>query len=233
MNLVTTQRSPNFSDLVIPVEFVVLHYTAANLQRTLEIFLDTSTEVSAHLVIDRDGAVYEMVECLSGAPKRAWHAGKSRCEVSRGGERALVEGLNDCSIGIELVNLNGNIFPYTEAQYTSLFAVLDQLKGVYAGLAGPESILGHEHVAGFRGKCDPGRCFEWGRLYSVCYPGQGMPRRVPLCSELMAGRLLDVVKSLGVGVDRDTGAIVVPPGLPQNLFGLLSALCEGALTRES
>jgi len=233
MNLVTTHRSPNFSDLVIPVEFVVLHYTAANLQRTLEIFLDTSTEVSTHLVIDRDGAVYEMVECLSGAPKRAWHAGKSRCEVSRGGERVLVEGLNDCSIGIELVNLNGNIFPYTEAQYTSLFAVLDQLKGVYAGLAGPESILGHENVAGFRGKCDPGRCFEWGRLYSVCYPGQEMPRRVPLCSELMAGRLLDVVKSLGVGVDRDTGTITVPPGLPQNLIGLLSSLCEGALTRES
>jgi len=233
MNPITLHRSPNFSDLVIPVEFVVVHYTAATLQRTLEIFLDPSTEVSAHLVIDRDGSVYEMVECFTGAPKRAWHAGKSRFEGNRAGGKAQVDGLNDCSIGIELVNLNGNIFPYSEAQYTSLFAVLDRLKGLYHSLKSPESIVGHEQVAGFRGKCDPGRCFEWERLYSVCYPGQGMPSRMPVCSELMAGRLLDLVRSLGVEIDRETGVIRVPPDLPPNMFGLLSALSEGALCRDS
>jgi len=99
-------RSPNFSDLDIRVEFVVLHYTAASLERTLELFTSPKTEVSAHLVIDRDGTVYEMVQCLNGTAKRAWHAGRSRFGVLRDGVTKVIEGFNDISVGIELVNLN-------------------------------------------------------------------------------------------------------------------------------
>lgn len=232
MNIVTHQRSPNFSDLIIPVEFVVLHFTAATLERTLEIFMSRATEVSAHVVIDRDGTVYELVECLSGVSKRAWHAGKSRCEVNRDGDRVVVEGFNDRSIGIELVNLNGNILSYTEAQYQSLFAVLERLKGMYPSLSNPESIVGHEQIAGFRGKSDPGRCFEWNRLFSVCYPRQGTPQRGFVCPDPMAARMQDLVTSLGVTVNAQTGVISLPESLPGNFFGLLSALCEAALSRE-
>lgn len=232
MNIVTNQRSPNFSDLVIPVEFVVLHFTAATLERTLEIFMSRSTEVSAHLVIDRDGTVYELVECLHGVVKRAWHAGRSRCEVSQGLDRVVVEGFNDRSIGIELVNLNGNIFPYTEAQYQSLFAVLERLKGMYSRLSSPESVVGHEQIAGFRGKSDPGRCFEWDRLFSVCYPQQGTPQRGFVCPETMVARMRDLVTSVGVTFDGHTGIVLAPESIPGNFFGLLSALCEAALSRE-
>ena len=32
MKLITSKRSPNFSDITIPVQFLVLHYTAASLE---------------------------------------------------------------------------------------------------------------------------------------------------------------------------------------------------------
>ena len=194
--------------------------------------MDRATEVSAHIVIDRDGAVYEVVDCLNGAAKRAWHAGKSRYEVSRGSERVHIEGFNDRSIGIELVNLNGNIFPYTEAQYSSLFALLEVLKGLYPNLSSPDAIVGHEQIAGFRGKCDPGRLFEWERLYSVCFPHLGLPERRPLCSEAMAGRIRDMLRLLGIESNAHSSEVSVPAHIPPRLFGLLNSLCEAALSRE-
>jgi N-acetyl-anhydromuramyl-L-alanine amidase AmpD len=222
MDLSTAVRSPNFTDRVIPVRFVVLHFTATSLERTLEIFADPKAEASAHLVIDRDGGVHEVVECLSGSPRRAWHAGKSRLEsVSLAGSK-IVDNLNDCSLGIELVNLNGNLFPYSEAQYAALFKVIDRLKGLYPDLATPEAVVGHEHVAGFRGKGDPGWCFEWGRLFSVCYAGQGMPSREPLYSEQLVARARQVIASLGIVYDPDSDKVSFPAGVAD-------ALCEAAL----
>jgi N-acetylmuramoyl-L-alanine amidase len=231
MKIDRSVRSPNFSDLEIPVRFVVIHYTAASLERTLELFTSTATEVSAHVVIDRDGTVYEMVECLSGVCKRAWHAGKSRLELPGPDGSSVIEGFNDCSIGIELVNLNGNIFRYTEAQYASLFGLIDSLKGLYPSLQSPESVIGHEQIAGFRGKNDPGRCFEWSRLFSVCYPNQGAPQRRCLCSESLAIRLRDLVKGMGVSYDEASGEINVPENVTHQVFGLLSSVCEAALAK--
>lgn len=231
MNINRSVRSPNFSDLEIPVRFVVLHYTAASLERTLEIFTTQATEVSAHIVIDRDGTVYELVDCLAGVCKRAWHAGKSKLELPLPGGSTVVEGFNDCSIGIELVNLNGNIFQYTEAQYASLFGLLELLRGMYPALKAPESIIGHEQIAGFRGKCDPGRCFEWSRLFSVCYQNQGAPQRRCLCPESVASRLRDLVFGLGVSYDNSSGEVSMPHNLPKQFFGLLSSFCEGALAQ--
>ncbi len=225
-----TVRSPNFSDLDITVRFVVIHFTAADLARTLDIFSSPAREVSAHLVIDRDGTVFEVVECLSGTCKRAWHAGKSRMRVDGADSDSVIEGFNDFSVGIELVNLNGNVFPYTEAQYASLFAVIETLKGVYPALQDPHAIVGHEQIAGFRGKSDPGRCFEWSRLFSVCYPNQGAPERRPLCSELFAGRLEALIKGLGIRLDPSSGQMVIPEGVTADIFSLLSSLSEAALS---
>jgi N-acetyl-anhydromuramyl-L-alanine amidase AmpD len=222
-------RSPNFSDLDIRVEFVVLHYTAASLERTLELFTSPKSEVSAHLVIDRDGTVYEMVQCLNGTAKRAWHAGRSRLSVSRDGMSKLIEAFNDFSVGIELVNLNGNVFSYTEKQYASLFGVIERLKGVYPALGSPGAIIGHEQIAGFRGKSDPGRRFEWQRLYSVCYPNQGAPERPFRCSELVVQRLSELIAGMGI-VERVDGVISIPSSLPNMLFGQISSFLEAALS---
>jgi N-acetyl-anhydromuramyl-L-alanine amidase AmpD len=232
MNIVTTIRSPNYTDLDIPVEFVVLHFTAASLERTLEIFTDAASEVSAHIVIDRDGSIYELVPCLGGIAQRAWHAGKSRMEFSTNGDSQLSESFNDRSIGIELVNLNGNLFPYTEAQYASLFGVLERLKGLYPGLARPEVVVGHEQIAGFRGKSDPGLCFEWERLFAVCYPNLGAPRRNQVCRKAFAEKMSGLVRALGITVNRASGEVEIPEGVPSSLFEHLSALSESALSRD-
>jgi N-acetyl-anhydromuramyl-L-alanine amidase AmpD len=228
MKIVSSIRSPNFSDLRIPVEFVVLHYTAASLERTLEIFTSPQTEVSAHIVIDRDGVVYELVECLDGTAKRAWHAGRSVLESYRSGTLQKLEGLNDFSLGIELVNLNGNVFSYTEEQYSSLFSLIDSLKGRYPALKHPEAIVGHEQIAGFRGKADPGRCFEWERLFAVCYPNQGTPTRARVCSEQLAERLRALVSGMGV-TQGPGGEVTIPPALPATFFSLLSSFLEASL----
>ena len=179
--------SPNCNRDVIPVEFLVLHYTAVDLQTTLDIFLDTQCQVSAHLVIGEDGSVIEMVNCLDGKAHRAWHAGESRWEEW--------QGFNDFSIGIELVNLNGNLFEFTDAQYESLKQLIEQLRQFYPALQDAERVLGHEHIAGFRGKADPGYCFDWQRFYKDCYPDHQPPKRAALMPEKLQQSLIQLAKN--------------------------------------
>ncbi|OED42698.1 N-acetylmuramoyl-L-alanine amidase [Endozoicomonas sp. (ex Bugula neritina AB1)] len=170
---VNRMSSPNYDDRIIPVEFLILHYTAVSLKDTLDIFLNPEVGVSAHLVIDKDGSVYEMVDCLDGRAMRAWHAGVSEWQGW--------QSFNDFSIGIELVNYNGNVFEYTDEQYESLKAVVAQLQRFYPELCDPQRVLGHEHIAGRRGKVDPGACFDWSRFFAENYSGFAKPERVPTC----------------------------------------------------
>ena len=85
-------------------DMIVLHYTAGTSAESSALFL-TRPDVSdsAHLVIGRDGEVFQLVPFNI----EAWHAGKS-WYAGRG-------GLNRYSIGIELDNLgklrfSGNLF---------------------------------------------------------------------------------------------------------------------------
>jgi len=180
-----TERSPNMENVEIPVKYVVIHYTAVDLARTLEIFSTPERSASAHLVIDTTGEVYEVVPCLDGKAMKAFHAGQSRLLV--GGK--TLEKFNDFAIGIELVNLNGNVFPYEDAQYDALAAVLGHLQRFYPELKDPERIVGHEDVAGWRGKVDPGLCFDWSRVFAAAYPDRQAPKRGRACPETLAEAL--------------------------------------------
>lgn len=182
----TEIRSPNFTPGPIPVEFVVIHYTACGLQRALDLLTDQKREVSAHFVLDQDGTVYELVEALNGAPCKAWHSGKSRWRDSSG---KTWEAFNSFSIGIEIVNENGNLFPYTEQQYQSLIALLHRLKTIYPALASPERIIGHEQIAGYRGKSDPGVHFDWPRVFAAVYGSGSFPSYSPRIPSGMAEAL--------------------------------------------
>ena len=142
---ITRIPSPNRDDWEIPVEYLVLHYTAVSLQETLDIFMKPNGTVSAHLVIDMDGSVYELVDCLDGKALRSRHAGPSLWQE---GDKQWKK-FNDFSIGIELVNYNGNIFPYHQAQYEALISVIKNLQKHYPKLKDCNRILGHEHIAGF------------------------------------------------------------------------------------
>lgn len=73
--------------------FLVMHYTAGTTAAgAINWFTKPEAKASAHLVIDRDGSITQMVKF----DRIAWHAG-----VSQWGE---IKGLNGHSIGIELVN---------------------------------------------------------------------------------------------------------------------------------
>ena len=85
-------------------DMIVLHYTAGTSAESSALFLTRpDVSASAHLVIGRDGEVFQLVPFNI----EAWHAGKS-WYAGRG-------GLNRYSIGIELDNLgklrfSGNLF---------------------------------------------------------------------------------------------------------------------------
>ena len=175
MKINKSYQSPNFDPKPIPVEFIVVHYTACSLETTLEIFGDKSRKVSSQLVLAEDGEVFEMVKCWDNTVERAWHAGVS---YYNDGNRNW-EGFNDFSIGIEVVNLNGNIFDFSEAQYLSLIEIITYFKSKHKTLEDPERIIGHEQIAKQRGKVDPGWKFDWERVYTSCYPGMKQPVREP------------------------------------------------------
>lgn len=168
-------RSPNFDPTNIDVQFVVIHYTACGLQSTFDIFRDPDRKASSHIVISNSGEVYEVVKCLDGQVQRAWHAGKSKWYESN----KIWEGFNDFSLGIELVNNNGNLLAYNDKQYESLIKVIQHFKEHHPSLLSPSRILGHEHISGWRGKVDPGWMFDWKRLFIECYPEDDAPTREP------------------------------------------------------
>jgi len=95
-------------------------------------------EVSAHLLIRRDGELVQFVPLT----ERAWHAGESSF---RG--RACC---NDFSIGIELEGEDET--PYDERQYAVLPAVLRAVTAAYPQITAHE-ITGH--------------CVDWPRLYDA------------------------------------------------------------------
>ena len=169
------------------MEFLVLHYSAGLLKPTIDILCDPQREikVSSQLVLDVDGTVYELMPYLDGSCLRARHAGLSWLEQ----EGKRWEAFNDFAIGIEIINLNGNIFPFTDQQYTTLAQLLPFLAHHYPALTNPTRIVGHEQIAGWRGKSDPGRCFDWPRMFREAYPGGNHPAREPICPALIAESL--------------------------------------------
>lgn len=106
-------------------------------------------EVSAHLLIRRDGEVVQFVPLN----QRAWHAGDS---TFRG--RATC---NDYSIGIELEGEDET--PYSDEQYAALAAVTRAISAAYPGITG-RTLAAHSDIAPGR-KTDPGPAFDWLRLY--------------------------------------------------------------------
>ncbi|MBD8090751.1 N-acetylmuramoyl-L-alanine amidase [Pseudomonas fluorescens] len=138
------------------VQFVVVHYTSASLERSLALL--THGQVSSHYLIgdDASGTIYKLVD----ESQRAWHAGES--------EWAGRTWLNSSSIGIEIVNPGytdaptGRLwYPYSEAQVQSLVVLLKDISkrnGI-----DPKNIIGHSDIAPLR-KLDPGPLFPWKRL---------------------------------------------------------------------
>jgi N-acetylmuramoyl-L-alanine amidase len=168
--------TPNMGG-VVDTRYLIMHYTAGmTLAGAVTWFVRPDAEASAHLVIDRNGAIVQMVPFN----RIAWHAGRSQW-----GE---LIGINKFSIGIELVNAgklkrreNGdwvnwanNVVPanevvvmthrdettpagwqvYPEAQLDVAIEISKALNERY----GFDDVLGHEDISPRR-KVDPGPSF--------------------------------------------------------------------------
>lgn len=150
----TSHPSSNFDSRV---QFVVVHYTSASLERSLQLL--THGEVSSHYLIgdDNGATIYKLVD----ENLRAWHAGESEWQGRT--------WLNSSSIGIEIVNpgfrdmpTGGRFwYPYSEAQVQSLIVLLKDISK-RNGIS-PRHIIGHSDIAPLR-KLDPGPLFPWKRL---------------------------------------------------------------------
>jgi hypothetical protein len=79
---ITQYDSPNVSERSAPITGIVIHNTDCSFQAAINTFMSSASQVSAHLIIGRDGKV----ACLVPFSKKAWHA----------------KQMNSSTIGIEM-----------------------------------------------------------------------------------------------------------------------------------
>jgi N-acetylmuramoyl-L-alanine amidase len=146
--------SPNWNERPpgAVVDMLVLHYTGMpNAEGALHRLCEPEAAVSAHYLVDEDGAVTALVP----EAKRAWHAG-----VSWWQGRA---NLNDVSIGIEIVN-PGHEWGYRPFPEAQMRAVVGLARGILGRWPIPPSrVVAHSDIAPAR-KEDPGELFDWAAL---------------------------------------------------------------------
>ena len=170
--------SENFNSRV---NHLVIHFTSEDFERSLAILTgETERRVSAHYLIpeledetysDDELRVYSLVSTSD----RAWHAGRSYW--------AGKTGLNDQSVGIEIVNQSGCtediatlgnsaefaaacVFqPFGSEQIDLVVRLLKQTLEQHPDIR-PEAIVGHADIAPSR-KVDPGPLFPWKQLFDA------------------------------------------------------------------
>jgi N-acetylmuramoyl-L-alanine amidase len=176
-----TELSQNYNSRV---SIVVIHHTTGDFDDSLHILTQPSSNpVSSHYLIPEPGdSSYDKskLQVYSLVPEgdRAWHAGTSHW--------AGKNGVNDQSIGIELVNRTycrrstvvddetkqptGRIcfFPdFADSQIALLVDLRDKILERHPDIR-PTHITGHADIAPDR-KIDPGPRFPWQRLYRLGY----------------------------------------------------------------
>lgn len=162
------------------LDTVVMHYTAGPYKTSLRTLVNPKVRASAHIILDRDGSITQLIPFNL----MAWHAGKSYYKGRT--------SYNKYSIGIEMVNSgyltkSGNIYRawygeafnpsevieaihrnhshskywhvYTPEQIDAAYDLVQALIDEY----GIKFILGHEEVAPKR-KTDPGPAFPLDRF---------------------------------------------------------------------
>jgi N-acetylmuramoyl-L-alanine amidase len=149
--------SPNHGDRgeppnMRPINMLVLHYTGMqSAADALDRLCDPAARVSAHYLVEEDGAVWRLVP----EERRAFHAGVSCWQ----GERDL----NHVSIGIEIVH-PGHEWGYRAFPEAQMAAVELLCRDSVARRRIPAyRVVGHSDIAPDR-KADPGELFDWPRL---------------------------------------------------------------------
>ena len=136
MLVVRDAPSPNFDKRRAPPDMLVLHYTGMRTaDEAVARLTDPAAKVSAHYVVDEDGAILRLV----AEERRAWHAG-----------RGAWQGETDCnaaSIGIEIVN-PGHEFGYRDFPEAQIDAVIRLIGDIRTRWTIPDArIIGHSDLA--------------------------------------------------------------------------------------
>ena len=161
------------------ITHIVVHFISAvnvdandpyNYQTIRQIFVDG--KVSAHYLLDREGRTTALV----AEDRAAWHAGKGSWDD----DERYTNAMNKYSIGIEIMNigtfadmeqyltraeydaLDKSLIGFTDAQYETLAALIDELCARYDIPKDREHILGHCEYNPL--KSDPGEGFDWSKI---------------------------------------------------------------------
>jgi len=190
---VPQRETPNRGGIIEPW-YLVFHFTAGeSFQSAVDWFCNPESQASAHLVIGRDGRISQ----LAPFNVRTWHAGRSHWEG--------VSGLNQCSIGIEMVNAGrlskvGNRFvswfnvEYPEHEvvkaehkfeksvsywhsYTEVqMERAAELAELLVNTYNLRGVVGHDDIAPGR-KYDPGPAFPMERIRARIFSTQEHPEK--------------------------------------------------------
>jgi N-acetylmuramoyl-L-alanine amidase len=226
---VTFRESPNHGGVLKP-RYLVMHYTAGRSAASSVESLCTqkpSGNASAHIVLGRDGSIVQLVPFNVVS----WHAGVSQWNG--------INGLNTCSIGIEMDNAGllkrvgkqyqawfgaaypedqvllaehkhgGGVQPWHTYTEVQIERALE-LAEVLAAHYGLEDVLGHEDIARGR-KQDPGPAFP---LESVKSRALGREQNEP-------ARYVVTATSLNIRQHPDASAATVAPALKKGTELLL------------
>lgn len=186
------KRDPLPGGASMPVRrCVVIHFTSgASAQSSINYWKTKAAKgASAHVIIDRDGS---LIQCRAFS-RTAGHAGTSRWADPKTG--IIYEGLNSCSIGIELANAgddtklakrwsklplvearhrNGGPLEDWEAYPPAQLAACTQLVNALVRRYRLDDITGHDCIAPER-KNDPGPAFFMQQLREAC-GFRGLPK---------------------------------------------------------
>ncbi len=187
------RRSPNFDARgTTVVDMLVLHYTGMrSAAAALDRLTDPAAEVSAHYVIDEDGAIHALVD----EKDRAWHAGRAHWRGHT--------NINARSIGIEIVN-PGHEFGYREFPPAQMAAVTALSREVLARHPVPaRNVVGHSDVAPSR-KQDPGELFDWAGLAAA---GVGLWPTGRMSSPLSESAVPAALRDIGYDVSDLAAAV--------------------------
>jgi N-acetylmuramoyl-L-alanine amidase len=194
--------SPNHGERAAgrSIDAIVLHYTGmASGPAAIAWLADPRSQVSAHYVVEEDGAILQMVP----EERRAWHAG-------RGSWRGESD-LNSVSIGIEIVN-GGHDYgcpDYPDAQIEAVIALCADIAA--RRRVPPDRVLAHSDIAPER-KADPGEKFPWSRLATHGLGLFAPARPLGPAEGLAAGAAGPAVAALQAKLSR-VGYAVGEPGL--------------------
>lgn len=162
------------------VKSIILHYTAIDFGESVTALVDVGGLSSHYLIPESNDPSYQSERLsilqLVDESDRAWHAGTSYWQGR--------EGLNDSSIGIEIVNvpqcqyhaddvINNRYganrqcaYPqYDPKQITLVIQLLTDIISRHPDIH-PTAIVGHADIAPQR-KSDPGPQFPWQQLYQA------------------------------------------------------------------